>query len=58
MEEKFYDGKYPEYVTVSLTRGCEKTINLLRELEILEENERIMTEREFQSIMEDTGLLE
>ncbi len=53
MGESFYTGKYPEYITVPLTRGCEKTINLLRELGILDGNEHIMTEREFQNIAED-----
>lgn len=54
-EEEFYLGKYPELVTIPLTRGCKNMLEALRELGFLEEGEVPMTEREYMDIFEKEG---
>jgi hypothetical protein len=51
-EEEEYSGKYPEYVTVILGRGCKGTIETLRKLGYLEQGETPMSEREYSDILE------
>lgn len=51
-EEQLYFGKYPEYVSVTLGRGCHNTMQALRGMGYLKEGETPMSEREYLDILE------
>lgn len=51
-DEEFCQGKYPELVTVPLTRGCRNLLETLWELGILGEGEVPLTEREYMDILD------
>ena len=51
-EEEFYLGRYPGFVTMPLTRGCQNMLEALRELGFLDEEEVPLTEREYMDVLE------
>ncbi len=50
--EEFSLGKYPEAVTIPLTRGCHHLLGALQELGLLDEGEIPLTEREYLDVLE------
>lgn len=51
-EEEFYLGKYPEIVTIPLTRGCSNMLGALQELGLLPKGQVPLTEREYLDVLE------
>ena len=50
------EGKYSEYSGIILTKECKNTIALLEKLGYIDEEHRLVTEKEFNAVVEEMDI--
>lgn len=52
-DEIISNGKYPEYTGIILTKECKNTIALLEEMGYIDQEHRLVTEKEYQAALDE-----